>query len=160
MLQSHDSCSNHSDELDGDLSELNETLSDPEPDADPEDARDERQYEKLLRQKHENKQISTTSDPNFEAICASFSPKRIKVKEDILAYWRNQRQSLPDLYRVAEVIFAIPANQVSVERLFSQLKLVLSDNRYNLKNKNVNEILFIKSNFDTFENLKRLSMLN
>ncbi|CCO37231.1 hypothetical protein BN14_11386 [Rhizoctonia solani AG-1 IB] len=48
---------------------------------------------------------------------------------DILIWWKENESNLPVLSRIARDILAIPATSVSVERLFSQCKLVMSDYR-------------------------------
>jgi len=52
----------------------------------------------------------------------------------------------PRLYQLAKVIHCVPATQVSVERAFSALKLVLSDLRCNLSPISLKQIMFLKLN--------------
>lgn len=54
----------------------------------------------------------------------------------------------PELYEIAMVILAVPTTQVSVERTFSTLKLILSDLRSSLSDKTLQNILLVKLNHD------------
>ena len=51
-----------------------------------------------------------------------------------------------DLREVAALSVAMPPTQVSVERLFSSLKIFKSDRRSRLKEDILNALLFLKSN--------------
>jgi hypothetical protein len=53
---------------------------------------------------------------------------------------------LEELKSVALVLSALPPTQVSVERLFSSLKIVKSDLRNRIGEKLVNSILFLRAN--------------
>jgi bifunctional polynucleotide phosphatase/kinase len=82
--------------------------------------------------------ISTsTIDKNIkiriEDICQK---KRIPTTSNVLQYWDIIKLSDPELAEIAEIVLAAPATQVSVERSFSGLKLVLSPQRTNLSGKN------------------------
>ena len=49
---------------------------------------------------------------------------------------------------MALLMTALPPTQVSVERLFSALKIIKSDHRNRLGEKILNAILFLRSNLD------------
>ena len=57
---------------------------------------------------------------------------------------------IPLLYEASQVVFAVPATQVSVERAFSALKLILQPQRVHLNSKSLQNILFVRfnENFD------------
>lgn len=44
-----------------------------------------------------------------------------------LEWWKAYQHTYPAIHEVAEVVFAIPPTQVTVERAFSALKIVMSD---------------------------------
>lgn len=67
---------------------------------------------------------------------------------DILTYWKQRRYTNPRIYRLAREIFAIPSTQVTVERLFSQLKFVMQDNRMRLSDQSVKDLMLLKMNPD------------
>lgn len=67
---------------------------------------------------------------------------------DLLKYWEGQKFTNPELYRVAIIVLSASATQVSVERGFSALKLMLSDHRMNLTAEAVENSLLLKLNPD------------
>jgi len=76
----------------------------------------------------------------------NYCPKLINANEDVMQYWEDKKFSYPRLYQLAKVIHCVPATQVSVERAFSALKLVLSDLRCNLSPISLKQIMFLKLN--------------
>lgn len=70
---------------------------------------------------------------------------------DVWEYWMRRQKSHPELFAVAMVVLATPSNQVSVERAFSGLALVLSPHRAGLGSEVLEDILLIKLNRDIFE---------
>lgn len=76
----------------------------------------------------------------------SFSPKRIDIDLSIMEFWEDNKYSYSFLPKLAKIVHGVPATQVSVERCFSALKIVLSDLRYNLSEENLKKILFVKLN--------------
>lgn len=67
---------------------------------------------------------------------------------DILNYWKQRRHTNPRIYRLAREILSIPSTQVTVERLFSQLKFVMQDNRMRLSDQSVKDLMLLKMNPD------------
>ncbi|XP_055526093.1 uncharacterized protein LOC129718901 [Wyeomyia smithii] len=65
---------------------------------------------------------------------------------DIMKYWKQRKVSSPRLYRIAMALLSIPSTQVTVERLFSHSRLVLTDSRTKLSDKMVKDILLLKMN--------------
>lgn len=53
----------------------------------------------------------------------------------------------PWLRKLAFVVHFVPATQVSVERLFSALRLILGDLRYSLSEENLEAIMMVKLNY-------------
>ena len=59
---------------------------------------------------------------------SAFVPAKETV--DIILYWRrkaNEEDGTDIFLKLAEVIYSVPATQVTVERLFSHLKFIFSD---------------------------------
>lgn len=65
---------------------------------------------------------------------------------DIMRYWKQRKVCSPYLYQIAMALLSIPSTQVTVERLFSQLKLLLSDSRVRLGNTMMKDIMVLKMN--------------
>lgn len=76
----------------------------------------------------------------------NYNPKSIDVDKDIMLYWEETKYMYPFLYQLAKVVHSVPATQVSVERSFSALKLILTDLRCNLSSESLKKILFVKLN--------------
>lgn len=77
--------------------------------------------------------------------------RKLKVKNvDLLDWWETKKESLPRLYSVARFIHSIPASSVASERMFSLAGRVVSV-RPNMRSELLDEILFLKSNFDIFQ---------
>lgn len=70
---------------------------------------------------------------------------------DILEYWKKRKFSNPRVYRLAMVVLAAPSTQVTVERLFSQVKFILTDSRMRLSSVSVKDIMVLKMNKDLLE---------
>ncbi|XP_055634637.1 uncharacterized protein LOC129774737 [Toxorhynchites rutilus septentrionalis] len=78
---------------------------------------------------------------------------RQKHNFDVWKHWIKRKSSHPELYAVAKVVFATPSSQVSVERAFSALALVLSNQRTCLKEETLANIMIIKLNKDAFDQI-------
>ena len=86
-----------------------------------------------------SKQNFRTAVENFDNI------QRISRNEDPRKYWKNNTLH-GELSEIANILFAVPVTQVSVERAFSTLKFILADNRDRLSEDMLEDILFIKLN--------------
>lgn len=69
----------------------------------------------------------------------NINQKRIYHKTDILKFWKSMEVTHPELQQLANVVFCVHATQVSVERLFSGLKFVLSPYRTNISAKHLED---------------------
>lgn len=84
----------------------------------------------------------------IETLLKSFyiENKRLNHKTNILQFWDSKKAIYPELFELSNIILSVPATQVSVERLFSSLKFVLSPYRSNVSAKNLEDQLLIRSN--------------
>lgn len=60
------------------------------------------------------------------------------------------RSAEPELYELSQMVLAAPCTQVSVERSFSALSVILTDRRLRISDENLANILFVKLNDDLF----------
>lgn len=81
----------------------------------------------------------------------NYAPDRIRDHTvNILTYWKIQSEKYPMLSKLAKIVHGVPATQVSVERSFSALKLILSNERNRLSSDNLENILMVKLNHHNF----------
>ena len=104
-------------------------------------------------------EVDSSSDDDTEATTSkelakmyaeidSYKEKRVDVEVEIMAYWQDKKYIMPYVSKLATICHAVPATQVSVERAFSALKLMLDDRRCNLSEQNLQKLLFVKLNTD------------
>ncbi|XP_062534674.1 zinc finger BED domain-containing protein 4-like [Armigeres subalbatus] len=67
---------------------------------------------------------------------------------DIVTYWNKRKYLSPRLHRLAMAILSAPSTQVTVERLFSQMKFILSDSRMKLNDVTLKNLMLLKMNSD------------
>uniref|UniRef100_A0AAG5DQS5 HAT C-terminal dimerisation domain-containing protein n=2 Tax=Anopheles atroparvus TaxID=41427 RepID=A0AAG5DQS5_ANOAO len=70
------------------------------------------------------------------------------IKEDSLIWWQKNKHAYPNLYEIILRIMCIPATSVPCERIFSKAGNILTDRRNRLTPKKMEEVLFLKYNFD------------
>ena len=73
---------------------------------------------------------------------------------DISCYWKEKQLHLPVLSTLSKQVFAIPASNTVIERLFSALKNTVSDKRMSLGDEKINKLLFLQKNFSTLRELR------
>lgn len=66
-------------------------------------------------------------------------------RDDLLHFWREQENLLPNLSILAKKILCIPASSAAVERTFSSAGVVVSQRRTSIKPSLVNDIILIRS---------------
>ncbi|CAF4085749.1 unnamed protein product [Rotaria sordida] len=66
--------------------------------------------------------------------------------DDVLLFWKENAKNFPVLSSIVRDIFAIPASNTSVERLFSSSKNTVTDRRTSLAAEKVNKLLFLQKN--------------
>lgn len=95
---------------------------------------------------------TTTNDQrptDIEIKIQSFQPDPTTFTS-ILQYWESMKETEPELYKLAMVVFAIPPTEVQIERDFSNLKWIFSERRYNLSQARLEAILLLHLNKDLF----------
>jgi len=101
-----------------------------------------------------NSQTSTMG-MKIETLLKSFyiEHNRLNHKTNIFQFWNSKKTIYPELFDLSNILLSVPAIQVSVKRLFSCLKFVLSAYRSNISAKNLEDQLLIHTN-RLFENKK------
>ncbi|CAF2941605.1 unnamed protein product, partial [Rotaria sp. Silwood2] len=76
---------------------------------------------------------------------------------DVLDFWRKQQNSFPTLSLIARNIFAIPASNTTVERLFSSSKLSVGERGTNLGSEKLNQLMFLQKNLVLLKELRQVN---
>ncbi|XP_053968436.1 uncharacterized protein LOC128869858 [Anastrepha ludens] len=69
-----------------------------------------------------------------------------RISTNVLEFWKERQFADPELYALTNICFAVPPTQVTIERAFSSLKLILTDNRNRLGQDMLEDILIVKLN--------------
>lgn len=89
-------------------------------------------------------------DRKIESLCHG---DRLNADTSTLQYWESKKLEDGELYLLSQTVLGVPATQVSVERAFSALALVLTKQRTSLTEENLNNILVVKLNADILKNI-------
>ena len=101
--------------------------------------------ESILVQKDCEVTVIEKKNENFVAAMEALgNAPRLPKTQDIVKYWSNYYNQ--DLSKVCLVVLSLPVTQVSVERLFSGLKYILSDLRMRMSPEIVDSIMVLRSN--------------
>jgi hypothetical protein len=76
---------------------------------------------------------------------------------DVLLFWKEKKHAYPTLSSIARDVFAIPASNTTIERLFSSSKNMMNEKQTLLASEKINQLLFLQKNFN---NLKKLKSIN
>jgi hypothetical protein len=71
---------------------------------------------------------------------------QITEKDDVLLFWKENAKIFPILSSIVRDLFAIPASNTTVERLFSSSKNTVTDRRTSLAAEKLNKLLFLQKN--------------
>lgn len=94
---------------------------------------------------------SPEENANISSIMDTFIEAQHNIEGvTILGFWEANKDKFPELYKLAEVIFAISPTQAVVERSFSTLSYVFSPRRNNLSEQTLENILIVSLNKDLF----------
>ena len=79
-------------------------------------------------------------------------PRILKTRPKSLKWWSEMKEKFPVLSKIAMIILTVPVTEVSVERMFSHLKIVLSNRRTRMDSELLESILLLRMN-KKFSNL-------
>lgn len=100
--------------------------------------------EKVMQARYEKIKESTERLP---IILKSFEDvTRENVETNVLEYWRARRTTHRELSQLASIVLAVPSTEVSVERLFSNVRFILNPLRASLKSTSLDDIILIRAN--------------
>jgi hypothetical protein len=74
------------------------------------------------------------------------SHQNLKLQYDVLEWWKNHRRQFPNVWKVAQIVLAIPATSASSERSFSLAGHIIAPKRNRLDTKLVRKMHFLKEN--------------
>ena len=74
--------------------------------------------------------------------------KEKEYDDDVLSYWQQIEHLYPTIAYISRRIFAIPASNTSVERLFSTCKNTITDKRTKLGGEKLNKMMFLQKNMN------------
>ncbi|EDS28041.1 predicted protein [Culex quinquefasciatus] len=75
-------------------------------------------------------------------------PKRLASGTDILKFWEAQKEADPEMYELAMIALSVPVTQVSVERCFSAVKLLLEQHRLQMSAERLDDLMILRCNRD------------
>lgn len=75
----------------------------------------------------------------------------VPLRSDIITWWELKKKEDPNLVLLCQTALSTPCTQVSIERGFSGLAKVLTNDRTKLSAENLRKILFVKLNNVLFE---------
>lgn len=88
-----------------------------------------------------------TQEPNE---IEEYKVLKVRTEVNLLEWWEGHKTTFPQLYRVARFIHSIPGSSAAAERMFSKAGRLVTF-RPNMRSELVDEILFLKSNYDLFD---------
>lgn len=110
--------------------------------------------ENIVRNHEQNEEY------DIRSLLENFNPEWLSVKESILKYWENSKESHPILYKLATAVFAVPPTEVQIERDFSILDNILTKRRMRLQPDMLEAILLLNLNKDLFYIVKEEELNN
>ena len=89
-------------------------------------------------------------------ITAYKSEPRLKTNEDPLQYWRVNACKYRFLSRLAKIYLCVQASSVPSERIFSTAGDIVTATRSCLDHQHVDQLIFLKKNFDEVKDLNNI----
>lgn len=87
-----------------------------------------------------------STNAGFESEINKFA-NVIEEVEDVLLWWKNNKNNFPILAQLARIILAIPATSAPSERIFSVAGDILTKKRSSLSSFKLNYLIFIHENY-------------
>lgn len=94
--------------------------------------------------------VQASTSVAFDKELQSFASLKVPQKrpDNLMIWWNHpdQAEKFPTLKKVALNVISVPITEVSVERLFSHLGMILTKCRSSLSGKKLDDILFLRMN--------------
>lgn len=97
----------------------------------------------------------TDEKKKIEALLNKFTGVQAPVTSSALEFWEQHKEQMPELYKLAAAIFAIPPTESSVECAFSALAIVLAPRRTRLGDDTLQNILIVRLNQRLFAGISK-----
>jgi hAT family C-terminal dimerisation region len=110
-------------------------------------------FHKKFSQQESHPRINKNDDDVKRKISNLSNQAQLPLSGNVLLHWEIRRYDDPILYQLSQVILAVPPTQVSVERAFSALGLILTSRRNRLADNTINNLLVCKLNPDVFDQI-------
>ena len=79
--------------------------------------------------------------------------KRLKASEECIQFWLHKENTYKKLYKVMKILSGVPLIEVSVKRLFSNVKFILNCLRTRTLKEHLEDTMFLHSNFKYIEQI-------
>ncbi|CAF4791876.1 unnamed protein product [Rotaria socialis] len=79
----------------------------------------------------------------------------LRENDHVLLFWKENTELCPILSSMVRDLFAIPASNTTVERLFSSSKNTVTDRQTSLSGKKGNELLFLQKNLLSLQRIDK-----
>ncbi|XP_031634956.1 uncharacterized protein LOC116348182, partial [Contarinia nasturtii] len=87
---------------------------------------------------------------DIEAVLDKYQPDILSSKNSVLEFWEASKDTHPELYELAMMIYSVPPAEVQIEIDFSHLNHVFNLRRGQLQTERLKDIMFIHLNPDLF----------
>jgi hAT family C-terminal dimerisation region len=101
-----------------------------------------------------NEQYDVSDESMRQKIMNVLNSPKQPLNANILQYWDLKKLYEPELYKISQVILAVPPTQVSVERAFSALALILTYLRTKMRSDNLENILITNLNKEYVDSME------
>lgn len=108
---------------------------------------------RLEARNREREQSLSRVQISIESSINNLCFERLNADNNVLEFWKSKQNSDRQLYELSNIILAVPATQVSVERAFSGVGLILTARRTQLGEKTLADIMLVKLNSSLFKSL-------
>jgi len=113
--------------------------------------------ELILLEKENSRQSKHTKTNKFDIkqLLINFGNEERIIRGEYTSLLGEKKVTCPELYELAITVLGLPVTQVSVERLFSNLKFILNYLRNKMSCTLLNDILLVRCNYIFGSNNKK-----